>query len=145
MKAGIVGKFLNFVGLEEVQDEEFDTQEVAATSDWEDEVPQKKRGGLVSLPGSRGFRVVVMHPRTLEDGQAIADQVKGRRPVIVNLDLAEERAGQRLLNFLSGVAYALDGGLRKVGDNIFLVTPNNVEVASEDHDDAPGWTRSLSK
>ncbi|WP_430626624.1 cell division protein SepF [Sulfobacillus thermotolerans] len=48
-------------------------------------------------------------------------------------------------SFLSGVAYALDGGLRKVGDNIFLVTPNNVEVASEDHDDAPGWTRSLSK
>ncbi len=145
MKTGIVGKFLNFVGLEEVQDEDFDTQEVAATSDWEDEVPQKKRGSLVSLPGTRGFRVVVMHPRTLEDGQAIADQVKGRRPVIVNLDLAEEKAGQRLLNFLSGVAYALDGGLRKVGDNIFLVTPNNVEVASEDHDDGPGWTRSLNK
>lgn len=86
-----------------------------------------------------------MHPRTLEDGQAIADQVKGRRPVIVNLDLAEEKAGQRLLNFLSGVAYAVDGGLRKVGDNIFLVTPSNIEVASEDQEETPGWMRGLSK
>lgn len=145
--AGIMGKFLNFVGLEEVEDEEYEgeTEETRSSTDWEEEVPKRKRGGVVSLPASRNLRVVVMHPRTLEEGQAIADQVKGRRPVIVNLDLAEERAGQRLLNFLSGVAYALDGGLRKVGDNIFLLTPSNVEVASEDQEESPGWMRGLSK
>lgn len=150
MKTSVMGKFLNFVGLEEVEDDdEFETEmgePTRAVSDWEDEVPKRKRTGVVSLPTSRNMRVVVMHPRTLEEGQAIADQVKGRRPVIVNLDLAEDRAGQRLLNFLSGVAYALDGGLRKVGDNIFLVTPSNVDVASEDQDDSPSWTRGgLSK
>jgi cell division inhibitor SepF len=64
--------------------------------------------------------------------------------VIVNLDLADERGGQRLLNFLSGVVYALDGSLRKVGDGIFLVTPSNVEVASEDHD-ADDWTKPFAK
>ncbi|MCY0881219.1 MAG: cell division protein SepF [Firmicutes bacterium] len=150
MKNGVMSKFLNFVGLEEVNEDEMDNTQApeAAVPDpqWDNEVAhQKKRGGLVSLPGSRGFRVVVMHPRTLEDGQAIADQVKGRRPVIVNLDLAEERAAQRLLNFLSGVAYALDGGLRKVGENIFLITPSNVEVASEDHEEAPDWARGFSQ
>ncbi|MDA8206116.1 MAG: cell division protein SepF [Thermaerobacter sp.] len=147
MKAGVMGKFLNFVGLEEVEDDEYEAEVEEArrpAADWEDEVPKRKRGGVVSLPASRNMRVVVMHPRTLEEGQAIADQVKGHRPVIVNLDLAEERAGQRLLNFLSGVAYALDGGLRKVGENIFLITPSNVEVASEDHDDGPGWSRGLN-
>ena len=146
MKAGVMGKFLNFVGLEEVEDDDYGYEGEAEPSrrpaaDWEDEVPKRKRGGVVSLPASRNMRVVVMHPRTLEEGQAIADQVKGRRPVIVNLDLAEERAGQRLLNFLSGVAYALDGGLRKGGDNIFLITPSNVEVASEDQEEGPAWTR----
>lgn len=148
MKSGIMGKFLNFVGLEEVDDERYPTENSAARPEpeWEEEVPKRKRGGLVSLPATRtNLRVVVMHPRTLEEGQAIADQVKGRRPVIVNLDLAEERAAQRLLNFLSGVAYALDGGLRKVGDNIFLITPSNVEVASEDQEDAAGWMRGLTK
>lgn len=146
--AGMMGKFLNFVGLEEVEEDEFETeadQSPRPVSDWEDEVPKRKRSGVVSLPTSRNMRVVVMHPRTLEEGQAIADQVKGRRPVIVNLDLAEERAGQRLLNFLSGVAYALDGGLRKVGDNIFLITPSNVEVASEDHEENSSWRGGLSK
>lgn len=147
--AGMMGKFLNFVGLEEVEDDEYETETEHPTrppADWEDEVPKRKRAGVVSLPTSRSnMRVVVMHPRTLEEGQAIADQVKGRRPVIVNLDLAEERAGQRLLNFLSGVAYALDGGLRKVGDNIFLITPSNVEVASEEQEESPGWMRGLSK
>lgn len=145
--AGMMGKFLNFVGLEEVEDDEYEA-EVEETrrpvADWEDEVPKRKRAGVVSLPTSRNMRVVVMHPRTLEEGQAIADQVKGRRPVIVNLDLADERAGQRLLNFLSGVAYAVDGGLRKVGDNIFLITPSNVEVASEEPEEGHGWSRGLS-
>ncbi len=147
MKAGVMGKFLNFVGLEEVEEDDYDTGVDASrqsAQDWEDEVPKRKRAGVVSLPSSRNMRVVVMHPRTLEEGQAIADQVKGRRPVIVNLDLAEERSGQRLLNFLSGVAYALDGGLRKVGENIFLITPSNVEVASEEQDEAKSWSRGFN-
>ncbi|MCY0880150.1 MAG: cell division protein SepF [Firmicutes bacterium] len=146
MKTGMMGKFLNFVGLEEVEEDEYEAEveeSRRASAEWEDEVPKRKRNGLVSLPASRNMRVVVMHPRTLEEGQAIADQVKGRRPVIVNLDLAEERAGQRLLNFLSGVAYALDGGLRKVGENIFLITPSNVEVASEEQEESPGWSRGF--
>ncbi len=147
MKAGVMGKFLNFVGLEEVEEDDYDTGVDASrqsAQDWEDEVPKRKKAGVVSLPSSRNMRVVVMHPRTLEEGQAIADQVKGRRPVIVNLDLAEERSGQRLLNFLSGVAYALDGGLRKVGENIFLITPSNVEVASEEQDEAKSWSRGFN-
>lgn len=141
MKSGLMNKFLNFVGVEEVDDYESDNEE----PEWEPEVPRKKRAGLVSLPQrGNGVRVVVMHPRSLEDGQTIADQVKGRRPVIVNLDLADERSGQRLLNFLSGVVYALDGSLRKVGDGIFLATPSNIEVASEDHDD-DNWVKSFTK
>jgi cell division inhibitor SepF len=140
-----MNKFLNFVGVEEVDEYEEEAQE----PEWEPEVPKRKRSGLVSLPGAQrgqggGVRVVVMHPRSLEDGQSIADQIKGRRPVIVNLDLADERSGQRLLNFLSGVVYALDGSLRKVGDGIFLATPSNIEVASEDHDD-DNWVKSFSK
>ena len=145
MKGGLMNKFLNFVGVEEVDEYEEEAQE----PEWEPEVPKRKRSGLVSLPGAQrgqggGVRVVVMHPRSLEDGQSIADQIKGRRPVIVNLDLADERSGQRLLNFLSGVVYALDGSLRKVGDGIFLATPSNIEVASEDHDD-DNWVKSFSK
>ncbi|MCL6564534.1 MAG: cell division protein SepF [Firmicutes bacterium] len=139
-----MGKLLNFVGLEEVEEEE---GPVAAAEernmDWQDEVPRKRRSGLVPLPPSRSLRVVVTHPRSFEDGQVIADQVKGRRPVIVNFDQADERSAQRLLNFLSGVAYALDGGLRKVGDGIFLLTPSNIEVSAEESENGAHWGRVL--
>jgi cell division inhibitor SepF len=139
MKGNLMGKFLNFVGLEEVpEEEEFAQEEAPAGDRWQDDhAARRRRSGLVSLPGNnRNFRVVVMHPRTLED---IADQIKARRPVIVNVDLTDERSCQRLLNFLSGVVYALDGGLRKVGEGIFLVTPANVEVATELEEDSGGW------
>lgn len=142
--AGIVGKFLNFVGLEEVE-EEFEDNPRGPQQNWKEEIPNRRKAGLVSLPPSKGFRVVVMHPRTLEDGQVIADQVKGRRPVIINLDLADERSGQRLLNFLSGVAYALDGGLRKVGNDIFLLTPSNVEVAADPTDEDKSWGTTITR
>jgi cell division inhibitor SepF len=150
--AGLRERLFNFVGLEEVEEEEIMEQDDNGTtrtnsaSEWQDDISrQRRRSGLVSLPSShKGFRVVVMHPRTLEDGQAIADQVKGRRPVIVNLDLSDDKSQQRLLNFLSGVAYAVDGGLRQVGDNIYLVTPNNVEVDTVEHEEIPGnWVRGV--
>jgi cell division inhibitor SepF len=142
MKGNLVNKILNFVGVEEVDEHEFDEPE----PEWEPEPPRKKRPSIVNFPSNPkgGVRVVVMHPRTLEDGQTIADQVKSRRPVIVNLDQADERSGQRLLNFLSGVVYALDGSLRKVGDGIFLATPSNVEVSGEEPDDAD-WVQNFSK
>ncbi len=154
---GFKETLLNFVGLEEVEEDE-EVMETGnggqgpgrhepSSMDWQDDVTrQRRRGGLVSLPSShKGFRVVVMHPCTLEDGQAIADQVKAKRPVIVNLDLADERSQQRLLNFLSGVAYAVDGGLRPVGDAIFLVTPNNVEVDTMEREvESPqNWVRGM--
>jgi cell division inhibitor SepF len=141
--SNVVQKLLNFVGIEELDD-----YGEAKEPEWEPEVPKKKRPPVVSLPGAQrgaaGVQVVVMHPRSLEDGQTIADQVKGRRPVIVNLDLADERSGQRLLNFLSGVVYALDGSLRKVGDGIFLATPSNVEVAADEQEDT-NWVRAFGK
>jgi cell division inhibitor SepF len=145
VKNNLMNKFLNFVGVEEVDDYEDEAPE----PEWEPDVPKRKRVGLVSLPGAqrgagRDVRVVVSHPRSLEDGQMIADQIKDRRPVIVNLDLADERSGQRLLNFLSGVVYALDGSLRKVGDGIYLATPSNIEVASEDRDE-DSWVTNFTK
>ena len=142
MKGNLVTNILNFVGVEEVDEYEQEPEE----PQWEPEAPRRKRPSIVNFPNSArgGIRVVVMHPHTLEDGQTIADQIKSRRPVIVNLDQADERSGQRLLNFLSGVVYALDGSLRKVGEGIFLATPSNVEVAGEDHDDGE-WVRSYTK
>jgi cell division inhibitor SepF len=71
-------------------------------------------------------------PKTFNDAQQIADKFKGTVPVIVNLQGAETDLAKRLIDFSSGLTYALDGGMQRVADKVFLLTPRNVEVSAEE-------------
>ncbi|MEI6449003.1 MAG: cell division protein SepF [Actinomycetes bacterium] len=71
-------------------------------------------------------------PKIFNDAQQIADKFKVDVPVIVNLQGAEIDLAKRLIDFCSGLTYALDGGMQRVGDKIFLLTPRNVEVSAEE-------------
>ena len=71
-------------------------------------------------------------PKNFNDAQQIADKFKVDVPVIINLQGAETELAKRLIDFCSGLTYALDGGMQRVGDKIFLLTPRNVEVSAEE-------------
>jgi cell division inhibitor SepF len=71
-------------------------------------------------------------PRSFNDAQQIADKFKGTVPVILNLQTAETDLAKRLIDFSSGLTYALDGGMQRVADKVFLLTPRNVEVSAEE-------------
>jgi cell division inhibitor SepF len=71
-------------------------------------------------------------PRSFNDAQQIADKFKGTVPVILNLQSAETDLAKRLIDFSSGLTYALDGGMQRVADKVFLLTPRNVEVSAEE-------------
>jgi cell division inhibitor SepF len=71
-------------------------------------------------------------PKNFNDAQQIADKFKIDVPVIVNLQGADTELAKRLIDFGSGLTYALDGGMQRVGDKIFLLTPRNVEVSAEE-------------
>ncbi|MBX6378452.1 MAG: cell division protein SepF [Clostridia bacterium] len=90
------------------------------------------RGRLVSLPGGQAAlpvsRVGVYKPKGLDDAQAIADELRARRPVVVNLQGLDHEVAQRILNFISGVLYALDGEALRVGAAVVLAVPGGVEV-----------------
>lgn len=77
-------------------------------------------------------RVHVIQPRSFNDAQQIADRFKNGVPVIVNLQLAEPDLAKRLIDFGSGLTYALDGGMQRIAEKVFLLTPKNVEVSAED-------------
>lgn len=89
------------------------------------------RGQLVSLPGALGQRVIVMTPRSFDDAQAIADHLKNRRPVLVNLEQLEKDVAQRLIHFLSGTIYALNGEMHRVAAGALFFAPGGVEVIVE--------------
>jgi cell division inhibitor SepF len=125
----LVDRILNLIGFEE--EEEETEAEVGDVTPHEDR--RQRRPPLVSLPGgNRQLRVVVSEPVSFEEVQGVADQLKARRPVILNLEGMDKEQAQRILNFLSGCIYALDGSMQRIGTGIFLFAPPNVEVAMDE-------------
>jgi cell division inhibitor SepF len=78
------------------------------------------------------MQVHLVVPKSFNDAQEIADQFKDSIPVILNLQSTETDLSKRLIDFASGLTYALDGGMQRVADKVFLLTPHNVEVSAEE-------------
>src|SRR5436190_6803 len=82
--------------------------------------------------GSARVSVHLVLPRSFNDAQQIADKFKDQVPVILNLQSADTELSKRLIDFASGLTYALDGSMQRVADKVFLLTPRNVEVSAEE-------------
>jgi cell division inhibitor SepF len=78
------------------------------------------------------IRVHLVVPRSFNDAQQIADKFKDATPVILNLQTTDQELSKRLIDFASGLTYALNGGMQRVADKVFLLTPRNVEVSAEE-------------
>jgi cell division inhibitor SepF len=108
-------------------------------SDWDDifadEPARAPRGATVMRPVESRPQPAEVHlvvPKSFNDAQQIADKFKGTVPVILNLQAAETDLAKRLIDFSSGLTYALDGGMQRVADKVFMLTPRNVEVSAEE-------------
>lgn len=90
-----------------------------------------KRDKVVNLSPSTQVQVVLVKPERFETAAEIADHLRDRRPVLMNLEQTQKDTARRLIDFLSGVAYALDGKIRKVAANTYIITPYNVDVMGD--------------
>jgi cell division inhibitor SepF len=77
-------------------------------------------------------QVHLVVPKNFNDAQQIADRFKDTVPVILNLQTTDTELSKRLIDFASGLTYALDGGMQRIADKVFLLTPRNVEVSAEE-------------
>src|SRR4051812_132962 len=80
----------------------------------------------------RDVRVHLVIPKSFNDAQDVADKFKDTIPVILNLQSSDNDLSKRLIDFASGLTYALDGGMQRIADKVFLLTPRNVEVSAEE-------------
>lgn len=100
------------------------------------EEPAPSRGrGRRRAPAGNGGGVASMHvvtPRSFNDAQQVADEFKRSKPVIINLQSTDRELSKRLIDFSSGMTYALGGGMQRISQGIFLLTPENVEVSAEE-------------
>jgi cell division inhibitor SepF len=93
--------------------------------------PARASRPLEAVPNPNAVRVHLVLPRSFNDAQQIADRFKQSIPVILNLQSADPELSKRLIDFASGLTYALNGGMQRVADKVFLLTPRNVEVSAE--------------
>jgi cell division inhibitor SepF len=87
---------------------------------------------IEAVPSPATAQVHLVLPRSFNDAQQIADKFKQGVPVIVNLQNADQELSKRLVDFASGLTYALSGSMQRVADRVFLLTPHNVEVSAEE-------------
>ncbi len=116
----------------------------AEFDDWTDPEPEppartsflrqnsRPRPRPVAVAPAPSVRVHLVLPRSFNDAQQIADKFKDAIPVILNLQGTDQELSKRLIDFTSGLTYALDGGMQRVADKVFLLTPRNVEVSAEE-------------
>jgi cell division inhibitor SepF len=127
---GVMNKFMSFLGLQE--EEEIEEKERHAHPEEEIETnyyeTRKNKGNIVSIHSQKNIRVILNEPRSYDETQEVADHLRSRRPVIVNLQRVRPEQAIRIVDFLSGTVYALNGSISKIGPNIFLCTPDTVEI-----------------
>lgn len=91
---------------------------------------KRKTANVVSIHTQKQVRVIVVEPTSFEEAQGIAEHLKARKSVILNLENTDINLAQRIVDFICGTTYALGGNMQKVGNGIFLFVPNNVDISA---------------
>ncbi len=132
---GFKENFKNFFTPDdEIYEEEVNTAEVEY--EYEEKPrkaakPERQPANVTGMNRAAQLQVVLVKPETFEDGLGIADHLCARRTVVVNFENAPKDVVRRLVDFLSGVAYANKGNIKRAANNAFVVTPNNVDVMGD--------------
>ena len=130
-------KLVGTVGGVNEDDDEFETDEAG----YEDEVaprqtaqPYRSSSSLSSAQQEIQLKMMIVEPETFDDAQNIADYLRERKPVVINFEATEPDITKRVVDFVSGATYAVDGNIQKVGKDIFLCVPSNVSVDRGKHE-----------
>lgn len=152
MGDGLLSKFKSLVGFEDI-DDEYEDDEIEEVE--ERKVPSKTSYGLrsggtetrfsnsstdkenvVSIQKqtlnaiTTQFKIVVIEPKGFDECPKLVDNLKSRKPVIINLEKIETDTARKIFDFLSGATYALNGNVQKIANNIFVFLPENVDVST---------------
>ncbi|MBQ7097651.1 MAG: cell division protein SepF [Clostridia bacterium] len=139
---GIVNKMLNLIGFEsqdEYEDDLIENSEFSSSTLLEDDDLESFEGGkrnkVVKIHTTAQLKLVVMQPENFEDARDIANHLKSKKPVVMNLESVDRDVARRIVDFLSGAVFALDGNIQKVSNGIFLIAPYNVGIMGDFKDE----------
>lgn len=90
-----------------------------------------KKNKVVGMPGMQQVKVIISQPSTFEQSEEICEHLKEKKSIIVNLEYVNKDVARRIVDFISGAVYGLDGNIQKISNSIFLVAPFNYEITNE--------------
>ncbi len=151
---GFSDTFRKLVGIEEVPEEDFSPEEIEAAKEAalkeaaaqkQSVTPFQPKSSFsqenvkpysaasekrISVAGTGTFTLVVIEPKSFDECPKLVDSLKGRRPVVINLEKIETETARKIFDFLSGATYALNGSVQKVANNIFIFAPEKVGITT---------------
>lgn len=130
---GLMDKFGKLFGAPEEEYDDFDDIDMIQRQEESFEITeaQKRSNKVVNINATTQLQVVLVKPERFEDASAVADHLNAKRTVVLNLESTNKDVSRRLVDFLSGVAYANNGQLKRVANNTFIITPYNVGIIGD--------------
>ena len=142
---GMFNKFKDLVGIEEF-DEDEELEEETYTPTYQDRTPVPRKPApsqkydttnIVPMQNktvksiTNAFKLVVIEPQSFDECSRLVDNLRSRKPVIVNLEKLDTDTARKIFDFLGGATYALNGNVQKVANNIFIFAPENVAIFAD--------------
>lgn len=124
---GMMNKLWTWMGVEREEDIREEIIEIPANLDDN----ARTQPNVVSIHTNKTMKVVVCEPESFDEVQVLADHLKNRKQVILNFENTQPEVSQKIIDFLSGTTYSLDGNSQQLGNNIFIFTPSNVEISKD--------------
>ena len=138
MSGALMNKVWDLFGMDSAEPEEYEEENVYDYDDEEENTTEDrklfgKKNKVVSMPQTQNnaIKMVISQPTTFEQSDEICSFLKEKKSVIVNLEYVNKDVARRIVDFISGGVYALDGYIQKVSNSIFLVAPSNYEITNE--------------
>ncbi len=130
--ANIIDKMTNFFAGtdDDLENEEYFESEKKEELDF-----SVKKGKVVNINTTTQLKVVVVTPESFDEAKDIAEHLKQKKPVVINLEGVEKDIARRIVDFLSGAVYSLDGNIQKISTGIFLIAPYNVGIMGDFKDE----------
>ena len=143
MSGALMNKVWDLFGMDSAEPDEYEEEDVYDYGEDEEEIEDRKLYGrknnnnnkIVNMPQTQtqgqAIKMVISQPTTFEQSDEICSFLKEKKSVIVNLEYVNKDVARRIVDFISGGVYALDGYIQKVSNSIFLVAPSNYEITND--------------
>ncbi|AEM78951.1 cell division inhibitor SepF [Thermoanaerobacter thermohydrosulfuricus] len=129
MSSKVIDKLMSFFGIDEPEEEKEEVDSLQPV------IPYDRKPKIVNIHTQTQVKVLILKPEKFEQVMNICNELKNKKPVIVDLQKMDKNEAQRVVDFLSGAAYALNGEIKKISGYIFLVAPENFDITGDIKDE----------